>query len=261
MWGCSSAFFKKDSAYIPPSGGSYVKGYLKLNSPNDFYLHVCSQGQYASPYYAYGGGAPGQYGGGGASDVRLLPGKYDEFNSLKSRIIVAAGGGGPDSNDIGGAGGSITGYNSNGNYGKGGTQMSGGIGKVNGTFGLGGGNPNRIGDAGDTNGCGSGGSGYFGGGSSNNDSDYGGGGGSSFISGHPGCVAITQDSTIDSISFREGDYISIHYSGLKFEETMMIDGKNPMLAPNGTLETGHIGNGFIRITQFSSIYNSCVLNL
>ena len=33
-------------------------------------------------------------GGGGATDVRLTPGEWNNFDSLKSRIMVAAGGGG-----------------------------------------------------------------------------------------------------------------------------------------------------------------------
>ena len=148
--------------------------------------------------YSYGGGGPGQFGGGGATDIRLLPGEYDNFTSLKSRIIVAAGAGATDSNDLGGPGGTIEGFNSHGNYGKGGTQISGGQGDSSGKFGKGGGNPNRI----DASGNAGGGSGYFGGGTSTIANNYGGGGGSSFISGYPGCIAIAEDSTENSIKFR-----------------------------------------------------------
>ncbi|KAI5504895.1 glycine-rich protein family [Trichomonas vaginalis G3] len=207
--------------------------------------------------YSYGGGGPGQFGGGGASDIRLLPGDYANFTSLKSRIIVAAGAGGPDTGDLGGPAGSLEGFNSNNNHGNGGTQTSGGRGYVNGSFGKGGGNPNRI----DALGNGSGGSGYFGGGSSTIINDYGGGGGSSFISGYPGCVAITEDSTENSIKFRTGDFTSIHYSGLKFEDPIMIDGKSQMPSPNGTNETGHSGNGFIRIIKYPIISDTCIQNI
>ncbi|EAX89183.1 hypothetical protein TVAG_195590 [Trichomonas vaginalis G3] len=181
-------------------------------------------------YYSYGGGGPGQFGGGGASDIRLLPGDYANFTSLKSRIIVAAGAGGPDTGDLGGPAGSLEGFNSNNNHGNGGTQTSGGRGYVNGSFGKGGGNPSKL----DASGNGAGGSGYFGGGSSKNSHDYGGGGGSSFISGYPGCVAITEDSTENSIKFRTGEFTSIHYSGLKFEKSLIIDGNHQMPSPNGT---------------------------
>ena len=176
---------------------------------------------------------------------------------MKSRIIVAAGAGAQDSNDLGGPGGSLDGFNSTKNYGKGGSQKSGGQGTVSGKFGKGGENPNRIGDEGN----GAGGSGYFGGGSSTNAKDYGGGGGSSFISGYPGCVAITEDSTENSIKFRTGEFTSIHYSGLKFEDPIMIDGKSQMPSPNGTNETGHSGNGFIRIIKYPILSNTCIQNI
>ncbi|EAX89182.1 hypothetical protein TVAG_195580 [Trichomonas vaginalis G3] len=207
--------------------------------------------------YAYGGGGPGQYGGGGATDIRLLPGNYDNFTSLKSRIIVAAGAGGLDSGDFGGPGGTLEGYDSQYNHGKGGTQISPGQGYVNGQFGKGGGNSGLIGGSGN----GSGGSGYFGGGSSDIIDNYGGGGGSSFISGHEGCVAVNEDSPENPMTFRSGKYISVHYSGLKFEHTQMIDGQSQMFSPSGSLETGHYGNGFIRITQFPTFINSCIQNI
>ena len=45
----------------------------------------------------------------------------------------------------------------------------------------------------------------------------GGGGGSSFISGHDGCVAIREDA-----SQSKGN---IHYSGISFYDTQMVDGE------------------------------------
>ncbi|EAX87859.1 loricrin, putative [Trichomonas vaginalis G3] len=207
--------------------------------------------------YSYGGGGPGQLGGGGATDIRLLPGNYDNYTSLKSRIIVAAGAGASDTSDVGGPGGTIEGFNSKRDYGKGGTQTSGGQGNIDGSFGKGGENPNRI----DGTGNGAGGSGYFGGGSLTNANDCGGGGGSSFISGYPGCVAITGDSTENLIKFRTGYFKSIHYSGLKFEDPIMINGKSEMPSPNGSIETGHSGNGYIRITSFSLCVNSSIQNI
>lgn len=216
LWGCSS------TVNNPPSNGAYVKGYIFLTSTKEFYLHVCHKGEHGMLNYSYGGGGPGQFGGGGATDIRLLPGEYDNFTSLKSWIIVAAGAGATDSNDLGGPGGTIEGFNSHGNYGKGGTQISGGQGDSSGKFGKGGGNPNRI----DASGNAGGGSGYFGGGTSTIANDYGGGGGSSFISGYPGCIAIAEDSTENSIKFRTSEFTSIHYSGLKFEEPLMLYIKN-----------------------------------
>ena len=37
----------------------------------------------------------------------------------------------------------------------------------------------------------------------------------------------------------------------------MIDGKTSMPSPHGGTETGHEGNGYIRITQFETNFVSC----
>jgi len=118
-----------------------------------------------------------------------------------------------------------------------------------------------------------GGSGYYGGshGIHPGSSYPGGGGGSSFISGHNGCVAITEDSTESNIKQRTDSNgrtctdgttditCSYHYSGYKFTDTVMIDGagynwttvKGDYVGqpqPDGTITTGHSGNGYARIT-------------
>lgn len=159
--------------------------------------------------YAYGGGGPGQQGGGGATDIRLQDGLYDDFDSLKSRIMVAAGAGAADTNDFGEPGGALVGYNSSQNRGKGGTQIS-------------------------------------------------------YISGHQGCIAILENSTKSKIYSKTDGDVSVHYSGYKFENTQILDGKKPMIAPNGESEVGHFGNGYARISlihQFvsdhSCNYNTC----
>ncbi len=72
--------------------------------------------------------------GGGATDIRLVGGAWDNEQGLLSRIIVAGGGGGSYHPYTGGAGGGLeggTGYSSNDRYRPGGTQYQGGIGRVN----------------------------------------------------------------------------------------------------------------------------------
>ena len=204
-------------------------------------------------------------GGGGATDVRLIEG------DLNSRIIVAGGGGGENNfncsgsaytgktgnqgskgGDAGGLRGLIFYARSGGSYGSnvasnyGGTQNSGGtavstssIKGSNGTFGIGG------------NGYyGAGGGGWYGGsGGSNSPSGGGGeiagGGGSSFISGYTGCKAVNS-STGASLS---DNYMTINNKEYRFSEMSMIDGGSSMTKPDGSgSETGHIGNGFCRIT-------------
>ena len=81
--------------------------------------------------------------------------------------------------------------------------------------------------------------------------------GSSFISGHNGCDAIKEESTENNI-IHTGQ--SVHYSGMYFTDTVMIDGEGykwitekgsytGMPTHEGT-ETmkGNIGNGYAKIT-------------
>ena len=224
--------------------GAYVRGILSLRKITTFFLFVGRQG-IGSSMTIFNGGGSGQHTGGGATDVRLVDGTWNNFDSLKSRIIVAAGGGGVDNDDYGGPGGGLNGYASLKNHGKGATQTSGGNGLVNGTFGSGGGTEN-LGCSGSSDGNGAGGGGYYGGGCSDVSASYGGGGGSSFISGYKGCDAIAANSTNDKI-FHTGQ--PVHYSGYVFTSSSMIDGKSYMPAPtSNTYEEGHRGDGYIRIT-------------
>lgn len=115
--------------------GAYTSGIIELNSNDILYIVVGDKTGYNG-----GGSAPETYKiGGGASDVRLeLSGDITSFNSLKSRIMVAAGGGSVVNNAEGalaGEAGGLTGFSgvahsyviSVGDYiGYGGTQTSGG---------------------------------------------------------------------------------------------------------------------------------------
>ena len=282
LWGASSG-----------SKGSYTKGNIHLTSGEKLYFYVggaarsCNKTE-CTPGYNGGGnsgyyGNGGDYPGSGATDVRLIDGNWDNYESLKSRIMVAGGSGGRNNaNDIQqGSAGGLTGYhaikstseNKFGGYGgtqiAGGaaaTQYSGSVGTITpGGFGYGGdgnrGKRTRYGNGG--------GGGYYGGGggsASNGNWTGGGGGGSSFISGHAGCIAINEDGTpkVTTYSTLED---SIHYSGKVFTETQMIDGysyswttKKETLTPmpnpytnEGVLEyynsgQGHTGHGYARIT-------------
>lgn len=235
--------------------GAYTYGEIYIDKPTKFFLHIGHSGIAPSAYPAYGGGGPGQSGGGGATDIRLAEGNYDNFDSLKSRIMVAGSGGGVDWGDQKGIGGTING-SASANFGMGGTQTSGGAGSVKGGFGFGGGNGTRIfGGGSPLDGNGGGGSGYFGGGNSRNSVGGGGGGGSSYISGHPGCISITENSTLQEIFFKETDQ-SFHYLGYIFKNTKMIDGNSEMPSPTGGFHPrGHSGNGFVRITLL--FFNKC----
>lgn len=176
--------------------------------------------------------------GGGATDIRLSGGDWNDFNSLKTRIMVAAAGGGSFI-DPGSYGGALSSPDYTNNYPNGGhttaaqgaTQTSGykfGIGQDGGRAGAGGG--------------------YYGGCASvtdGNKTGLRGAGGSSFISGHIGCNAISNSSTSSNIIHTNQPN---HYSGYVFTNTTMIAGNATMPSPTGGTETGHTGNGYCKIT-------------
>ena len=236
--------------------GGYVRGFIRLYSSQTLFIYVGEQGKSGSATPPYNGGGHSQHSGGGASDVRLIGGEWNNIDSLKSRIIVAGAGGGGDDDqtlgDQGGAGGGTEGFSSLIGKGKGGKQFEGGEGDVKGSFGKGGGNSNS-GDGLTTfpDGNGAGGGGYFGGGGSMNPIYYGGGGGSSFISGHPECQAINNTSTnVDQMIMLNSN---VHYSGLRFFRSEIIDGNSTMPSPFGQNELGHSGDGAVRITYHGHI--------
>lgn len=89
----------------------------------------------------------------------------------------------------------------------------------------------------------------------------GGSDGSSFISGHNGCDAIKEESTENNI-IHTGQ--SVHYSGMYFTDTVMIDGEGykwttqketytgmPTHDGTGTMK-GNVGNGYARITYIGN---------
>uniref|UniRef100_UPI00203D28E1 glycine rich domain-containing protein n=1 Tax=Odoribacter lunatus TaxID=2941335 RepID=UPI00203D28E1 len=249
-WGAQGGSYNKIGGY-----GGRTSGDINLPTQRVLYIYVGEQGyKNNTTSYAFNGGGMcgGNYnarGGGGASDIRLSGGSWNNFNSLKSRIMVAGGGGGSDNHSGGSNGGDAGGLTgSDGNkkasrtgtslyVAKGGTQTAGGVGghRANGE----GGGSGGFGTGGNKNGShgGGGGSGYYGGGSGHwNAAVVGSGaGGSSFISGHSGCNAISASSTSTSI-IHTGQ--AKHYSGLFFTNTSMTSGSNS-------------GNGQVRITPLN----------
>lgn len=261
-WGASGKNDYNSYTISNPTYGGYTSGVVNLNKGESLYLYVGGSGETFNCCTKQGSNAKS----GGASDVRLVSGDWNNTTSLASRIMVAGGGGGSYSDSSGGAGGTAGGLSSysvsHSSYPvASSTQTAGGAAGYNGTaggFGYGGIN-NSI----QYN---SGGGGYYGGGSGPS-----GGGGSSYISGHTGCVAITSQSSITPKSGcatgTSDNSCSLHYSGKKFTNTVMIDGKGyswtntkgtltAMPKPTGGYYSngvGNIGNGAIRIGFFGNI--------
>ena len=241
--------------------GAYTSGYLVLSNIKTFYFYLGGKGEDqwnktkgAVSLGGYNGGGKGgiepldsyspesSAGGGGATDIRF------EANSLFSRIMVAAGGGGAqsyiDKTKIipywGGAGGDLTGITHN-NYHSPGTQTSGN------ELGIGSDGLSYYTSSGDsTGGCGGG---YYGGTiteeARNADKACGGGaGGSSFISGYYRCNAIVP---ISDTEYKHSNSPN-HYSKITFRNPIMYNGEEDITSPNGGIETGHLGHGYPRIT-------------
>ena len=314
LWGAQGG--DKDLATNVNYGKSaYTTGIVGLNLNTKLYLYVGQKGS-NNHMDSYNGGGHGGYGcnpnnssgdvcyrtpekqinytqyfgnsGGGATDVRVINGDWNDENSLRSRIMVAGGGGGRQSYESAGDGnyaGGLIGYNSTyyaghgdmGWKGYGGTQVSGGSGggntdgssvqlSANGSFGKGG-NSDTVSSG---SGASGGGGGWYGGGAGgrtiNGGPGHPGAGGSSYISGHTGCVAVTSktDTTPKSgcTTGTTDNTCSISPYEYSFTETKMIDGagyswtnvkgsQEAMPNPTGgyyDLGVGHTGNGFVRIT-------------
>ena len=181
--------------------------------------------------------------GAGATDIRLEDGNWDNFSSLKTRIMVAAGAGScinDEKGNQGSYGGGLTSPSYEDTYGPGNPNSAVGATQTSGyKFG--------IGQDGERAGAGGG---YYGGCAGTNfGTGFGtgirGAGGSSFISGHTGCNAISSTSTSTNIVHTGQPN---HYSGYVFTNTVMKAGNEVMPSPTGGTETGHSGNGYCKIT-------------
>lgn len=218
-WGAQGGY-RDSSSYGGKGGKSY--GILTLVKPTLLYIYVGGSGN-------TGGTNGGFNGGGGASDIRI------GTDSLYARVIVAGGGGSDGASDKKGMyGGGTSGGSSSENYGTGGggTQTTGGTGGSgnDGTFGKGGAGLNRSSGYG-----GAGGGGWYGGGGaypdSSGDDDRGGGGGSGFV--WTGSNAPT------------GYLLGTEYY---LANAVTKAGNVSFGAVSTGKETGHGGNGHVRIT-------------
>ena len=222
--------------------GGYSYGTLVLSSSTTVYLYVGGQGGTGSTSATggYNGGGAVTYsdstandcgGGGGASHIATSSGLLSSLSSSTSSILLVAGGGGGvgwNRSPVGGYGGGTTGGNgSDSQYtqysGYGATQSNGGSASsvssnagstTAGSFGQGGSG------AGFSDGGAGGGGGYYGGGGATISA---GGGGSGYVN----TSKLTSAST--------------------------IAGNTSFTSPTGASETGHSGDGYIRITVQSII--------
>ena len=266
-WGAQGS-----SKYEEGGHGGYTSGYIFLENGETVFIYVGNTSDYLEN--AYNGGIAGSTranvavytsSGGGATDFRLASDSsgaenWNDFNSLKSRIMVAAGGGGSCKYSVNTPGGYAGGLTAGPNYFSNWVdQPRGVVTSTNGTADQHGGlkafNDPETHDGkvrnpvesifGSGNGSGSGG-GYYGGvyyGISAR--VYSGGGGSSYVSGYPGCISIAASSTSGHI-VESGS--ASHYSGRTFIEPVIKSGNEMITEPDGTASKGHKGNGVARVT-------------
>lgn len=261
LWGGTGNNDVRDYVRQHPSYAGYVAGDISLTKSDKLYVYVGGVKQIFNTSLTTG--VSNIAGSGGATDIRLVNGEWNDATSLASRIMVAGGAGGSyldATGPVGGFAGGLSSYSSSHNtwpvYSA--TQTSGGKASSNerdcqdGSFG--------VGASMTYGGYSPGAGGYYGGGSG-----PAGGGGSSFISGHTGCVAIKSATDItpkDGCDTGTTDNnCSKHYSGKVFTNTVMIDGKGyswtnvvgtkvvgmPKFLGNGKVN-GNDGEGHAKIT-------------
>lgn len=247
-WGAQGG--DSDITYLGGRGG-YSTGIITLDSDTDIYIYVGGCGQKQTTTGSLSGGFNGggatytsssSYlgcSGGGASDIRI------GTDSLYARVITAGGGGGSFNASAyrgnGGSGGGTTGGNGVSTYtssykpGEGGTQTSRGNSYYGTTansssygtlasFGSGGSITYNYGAGG--------GGGWYGGGYAQR---AGAGGGSGYVY-----------TSSTASNYPSGCLLNSNYY---LTEASTTDGTQSFLSPTGSTETGHSGNGYVRITK------------
>ena len=254
LWGASGGSSMANGSVGASGGlGGYTSGVITLEKGQELYIYVGKKGDNAivrsDTNSSYNGGGLGTWdhtddeaagAGGGATDIRLVSGNWNDFNSLKSRIMVAGAGGGATWKTSGGNAGGLEGNTTNSSA-KAGTQTSGY------KFGIG---QDGYG-TGDSNGVGGAGGGYYGGTTSGSKSnEETGAGGSSYVSGYEGVNSISEDSTEENI-IHTGN--SSHYSGFIFNNIIMKSGNEdvPTYDGKGTM-IGNNDNGYAKITRIDN---------
>ena len=235
--------------------GGYARGTVHLEQYQMIYIYVGGKGTDTGTssstsiksggfngggngtisYYAPSDGSAGYSwggGGGGASDVRIGD------TSLYARVIVAGGGSGGARSSLGG---STNGYVGGGTQSGGlnssywATQTKAGSG---GAFGLG----KSIASSNFVYSSGGGGGGWYGGGASQSDNTSV----ITYMGGGSGYVYTSSTAT----NYPSGCLLNSSYY---MTDAYTINGYAEIDAPDGTTETGHSGNGHIKITYTKTL--------
>ena len=268
-WGAQGGNSNQSNGTYGNGGkGGYSTGILNVSTNTTIYITVGGQGQNGvlntRTAGGFNGGGDGYGtnnsgvggGGGGASDISLMSPVFShssyfinnirDTNSLLSRIIVAGGGGSAGynvSNNAanGGAGGGTTGQDGLSNrvyHGTGGKQT---------TFGTGGSSeePNRY-SVQAKFGCGA---------SASNSTDVAPGGGGGWYGGGLHCDSAGGGSGYVYTPTTASNYPSgcLLNSAYYLSNAQTIAGNQSFSSPTGGTETGHSGNGYVRITKLTDV--------
>lgn len=248
-WGAQGGNGYGNTSY-PGGKGGYSKGTITLNKKTNLYLYTGGQGLGGTTYNSSGATTAGGFNGGGSATSQNSRGSGGGgtdirigTDSLYARVLVAGGGSGSSGciSSAGFAGGGISGKtysnadSSTGSnyYGGGGSQTKGGaIAPYNGNYATAG----SFGQGGNYN--------------AKSNSYYGSGGGGGWYGGG-GAVGIGGGGsgymyTASSASYYpSGCLLNSQYY---LENATTLAGNTAFTSPTGTSETGHAGNGYIRIT-------------
>lgn len=239
-WGAQGGSY---SSYYGGNGG-YSYGTITLTTDTLLYLYTGGQpntstsssvtiaggfnGGGKARYHSYSGTTTYCQAGGGASDIRI------GIDSLYARVIVAGGGGGSASVNAattkyggGTSGGSpVSGYAA--------TQTSAG---TNGSFGIGA--DSYVSGYNYKYASGGGGGGWYGGGAINEHSD------SNNYRGHNGGGSGYVYTSSTASNYPSGCLLNSSYY---LTDASTVAGNTSFTGTSGSSETGHSGNGYIRIT-------------
>ena len=107
LWGASGGNATSETGEVRAGGkGAYTSGLIYLTENQKLYFYIGGTTTNSSGGANGGGTGAGKgMGGGGSTDVRIKSGAWDNDDSLRTRLMVAAGGGGAEGFKQGAAGG------------------------------------------------------------------------------------------------------------------------------------------------------------
>ena len=107
LWGASGGSTTSETGEVRAGGkGAYTSGLIYLVENDEVYFYIGGTTTNSNGGANGGGAGAGKgMGGGGSTDVRIKSGEWNDDQSLRTRLMVAAGGGGAEGFKEGAAGG------------------------------------------------------------------------------------------------------------------------------------------------------------